>query len=258
MKRIIISADDFGLTEGVTRGIAQSINQGVVSRTSAMMCTGGAQWIARYKGGLEGKIGLHLQLTDGVPLLPPSEVSTLINGRGTFARKRPLLRLENMDPKELEAEWEAQMQALLDLGMQPSHVDTHHNVHRYPKVFNVFLKLASKYQLPARALSPEMAMRLEAKGLLDTQTCLRSSWDKEFTDDLFILHVLGAFRQQNNQGCIEVMCHPGYVDQALRERSHYLDIREKELKVFCDPNLPAKLKKHRLIVEDFNPINATV
>lgn len=257
MKRIIISADDFGLTEGVTRGIAESITQGVVSRTSAMMCTGGARWISQYKAGLEGKIGMHLQLTDGKPLLPEERVSSLTNGKGLFARKRPLLRLETMNPEELEAEWEAQMQALLSLGVKPSHIDTHHNVHRYPKVFAVFLKIADKYQLPARALSPEMAMRLEAKGLLDTKTCLRSSWDKDLTDDLFIMHVLGAFRKQNNEGCIEVMCHPGYVDDALRERSHYLDIREKELEVFCDPKFPAKLRKHYLIVEDFTTVNAT-
>lgn len=256
MKKIIISADDFGLTEGVTKGIAESINNGIVSRTSAMMCTGGAQWISKYKEGLDGKIGLHLQLTDGSPLLPATQVSSLLNGRGLFARKRPLIRLETLNPEELEAEWEAQMQALLDTGVKPSHIDTHHNVHRYPKVFNVFLKLAIKYQLPARALSPEMSMRLKSHGLLGAKSCLRSSWDEHLTDDLFIMQVLGAFRQQSNQGAIEVMCHPGYVDEALKERSHYLAIRERELRVFCDPNLPAKLKKHHIQVESFD--NATV
>jgi len=258
MRRIIISADDFGLTEAVTKGIAESIRKGVVSRTSAMMCTQGAQWISQYKEGLEGKIGLHLQLTDGRPLLPEKQVPSLLNGRGLFARKRPLIRLENLNPVELEAEWEAQMQALLSTGVQPTHIDTHHNVHRYPKVFNVFLKLAIKYQLPARALSPEMAMRLEAHGLLGAKSCLRSSWDENLTDDLFIMQVLGAFRQQANDGLLEVMCHPGYVDQALRERSHYLAIREKELKVFCDPALPAKLKKHRIEVESFDNTTVTV
>ena len=55
MKKLIISADDFGLTESVTKGISESILDGAVTRTSAMMCTNGADWIKKYKNGIDGR-----------------------------------------------------------------------------------------------------------------------------------------------------------------------------------------------------------
>ena len=84
MKQLIINADDFGLTEGVTKGISESILSGTVTRTSALMCTNGSEWIKKYANGLDGKIGLHLQLTDGTPLLPKEEVLSLVDAEGNF------------------------------------------------------------------------------------------------------------------------------------------------------------------------------
>ena len=160
MNQLIISADDFGLTEGVTKGISESILKGAVTRTSAMMCTNGSVWIKKYAKDLDGKIGLHLQLTDGIPLLPPGEVSSLVDSNGNFPKKSK--HLSAVNTKEVEKEWEAQVKALLDLGIKPSHIDTHHNVHRFPKVFKAYYTIAEKYNLSARALSPIMAKKFES------------------------------------------------------------------------------------------------
>lgn len=245
MKQLIISADDFGLTESVTKGISESILNGAVTRTSAMMCTNGADWIKKYKNGIDGKIGLHLQLTDGTPLLPPEEVLSLIDSNGNFPKKKSK-QLDTVNTIEIEKEWEAQMKAILDLGITPSHIDTHHNVHRFPKVFKAYCTIAEKYKLPARTLSPVMAKKFELMGLLGSDYCLQSWFSEDVTNTSLIDHLLNAFQSIKNNGIIELMCHPGYVDQNLELRSHYLQSREKELAIFLDPQLEVLLTKHNI------------
>jgi len=244
MKQLIISADDFGLTEGVTKGIYESIVNGAVTRTSAMMCTNGADWIKKYANGLDGKIGLHLQLTDGIPLLTTEEVLSLVDENGKFPAKSK--QLGALNPEEIEKEWEAQMGALLDLGIIPSHIDTHHNVHRFPKVFKVYCAIAEKYKLPARALSPNMAKKLDSMGLLGSDFCLEKWGGENVTNTSLVNHALSTFRLIENRGTIELMCHPGYVDKNLETRSHYLLAREHELAVFLDPHLKTLLAMHNI------------
>jgi predicted glycoside hydrolase/deacetylase ChbG (UPF0249 family) len=244
MKKLIISADDFGLTEGVTKGISESILDGIVTRTSAMMCTGGADWIKKYANGLDGKIGLHLQLTDGTPLLPKEEVLSLVDAKGNFPAKSK--QLSDVNPVEIEKEWQAQMAALLYLGITPSHIDTHHNVHRFPKIFKVYCAIAEKYKLHARALSPNMAKKLNSMDLLGSDYCLEEWCGENVTSKSLINHTLSAFRSIENDGTIELMCHPGYVDQNLEIRSHYLQAREQELAVFLDPQLKRLLARHNI------------
>lgn len=242
--QLIISADDFGLTEGVTKGISESMLSGAVTRTSAMMCTNGSEWIKKYAKGLGGKIGLHLQLTDGTPMLPTEEVFSLVGSDGRFPAKSK--QLGNVNPEEIEKEWEAQMGAILDLGITPSHIDTHHNVHRFPKVFKVYCAIADKYKLPTRALSPIMAKKLNSMGLLGSDYCYEKWYGEDLTTVNLVNHLIRAFQSIENNGTIELMCHPGYVDQNLELRSHYLQEREKELAIFLDSQLKSLLAKHNI------------
>lgn len=244
MNQLIISADDFGLTESVTKGISESILNGVVTRTSAMMCTNGFTFIKKYAKGLEGKIGIHLQLTDGTPLLDSDLVTSLVDSDGNFPKKSNLLKMVN--PLEVEKEWEAQIKALLDLGIQPSHIDTHHNVHRFPKVFKVYCSIAKKYQLSARALSPIMAKKIDSFGLLGSNYCLETWFGENITCSNLIENLNKAFQSIKNNGTVELMCHPGYVDKNLESRSNYLKAREKELEIFLDPQLKKLLKENNI------------
>jgi len=251
MTQLIISADDFGLTEGVTRGIAESIRNGVVTRTSAMMCTEGSKWIKEFMPGIEGQIGLHLQLTDGRPLLPAAQVPSLVDETGKFPASWRLLG--RMNEVEIRQEWEAQMEALLALGIRPTHLDTHHNTHRFRSVFKVYCEMAQKYNLPTRPLSANMSERLRANGLACADFCMEEWEGEQVTVDSFISHAMGACRKLSKQeAIIEVMCHPGYVDDNLRSRSHYLTAREKELSILCDAQLPDMLNNYEFeLAESF-------
>src|SRR3989442_14684955 len=83
MKELIVNADDFGLTEQVSKGILDVQREGIVTSTT-LMATGGAfdaaVTLARRSPRLSG--GGHLNLTQGTPVLPPSKIPTLVDGRG--------------------------------------------------------------------------------------------------------------------------------------------------------------------------------
>lgn len=137
-RRLFINADDFGLTDGVTAGIAEALAAGVVGATTAMVCPDGAvSRIRRWGRSFAGRVGLHLQLTGGAPCLPPGEIPTLVGADGRFPRKK--VAVVDVNPDEVRREWRAQYQRFLETGLVPSHLDAHHHIHKRPEAFGVFV-----------------------------------------------------------------------------------------------------------------------
>ena len=246
MKKLIVTADDFGITNGVTKGIIEAISSGIVSRTSAMVCTGQDICLQDLPHELFGRIGLHLQLTDGIPISKAGLVPSLITSDGSFPDH--WRHLNDPNPREILIEWENQLGRLRSYGIEPDHVDTHHNVHRFPKIFKAYCAFAKEHRLSTRPLSHNMAKRLRLLGLSDIDLCLESWEGKSQTIETFLSHVMGAFRSIGNSGCIEVMTHPGYADDDLAQRSRLLKERETELAVLCHEELPALLDARRIIL----------
>ena len=105
MRRLFVNADDFGLTEGVSRGILEAMAAGVVGGTTAMVCAAdGPERLARLGSGIAGRVGLHLQLTGGRPCLPPEEIPSLVTEEGLFPRKK--VAVANVDPDAVRREFE--------------------------------------------------------------------------------------------------------------------------------------------------------
>lgn len=241
MKRLLVNADDFGLTARVTEGIAEAMLRGVVSTTTAMVCPPGArEHVTRWAGPLPGRVGLHLQLTDGAPCAEPGSVPSLLQAGGRFPRSwRDLGRL---NPEEVRAEWRAQVERLAGWGVRPSHLDSHHHVHKFPAAFEAYCELAREYDLPARSLSPEMTERLRARGVRCADFCETGWYDGQLTVGEFLDVVERAFARAGGRGTVELMCHPGYADAELAARSKYVGQRERELRALCSPELAAELR----------------
>lgn len=236
MKRLIINADDFGMTGGVTAGIVEAMLRGVVSSTTAMVCLPEAEeHLRRWSHAVEGRVGLHLQLTDGAPCAGPGAVPSLVGGGGRFPRSwrdvgRP-------DPEEIRLEWHAQVRRLLGFGIRPAHLDTHHHVQRLPGVFDAYADIAASYGLPARALTPRMAAALRSRGVACPDYC-ETRWPSGgYGPGEFCALVEGAFRIAGGCGTVELMCHPGHSDEELAAKSTYAAEREEELRALCDPRL---------------------
>lgn len=234
MKWLIVSADDFGMTAGVTRGIIQAIERGVVTSTSAMACRDGSlPLIRRVRTRLSDKIGVHLQLTAGSPVLAPERVPSLVDSSGRFPRR--FGEEIRVDQDEVFGEWSAQIDALVSLGISPTHVDSHHGVHRHPLLLDVYCALARQHGLKARSGCPDLATRITTQGVKCPDLC-EARWTMSGgTLETLCDRLRTALSQVGEDCVVELVTHPGYVDRELHHVSSYADGRAEELTVLCAP-----------------------
>ena len=237
---VVINADDFGLTEGVCAGIVKAIQAGGVTATTAMACVPGAvERLKRWAPKIPGRIGAHLQLTSGAPVLPPERVPSLVQDAGQFPAIRKQVRAPRTE--EILFEWRAQIELLLCTGVELTHLDSHHHIHCLPAALPAFCELAKQYGLPARALDAGTTRTLRTAGVPCVSNTLTDWYGGELSVGSLVNVLKEGRRESPEAGSFEVMCHPGFVDGGLRLLSRYVDDREKELAVLCDGALQQEL-----------------
>lgn len=167
---LIVNADDLGLSDGVTEGIVRAWRDGVVTSTSALVNIDGApERIAATRAEHPDlPIGLHLNITDGRPVLPPEKVPTLVDRDGRFHSIDDIPKhLLNIAADELAAELRAQAELLTSIGVRFTHIDYHqHIVVLYTPFYRHVMELAKEYNVPLRQPVPASltgALRLESK-----------------------------------------------------------------------------------------------
>lgn len=187
MGRLIVNADDFGLTSGVNRAIEELHRIGVLSSATLMAraaATDEAIGISIATPSLS--VGCHVVLVDGEPVLPAAQIPTLIDKRtgcfhlslASFLRK---LLTGRIRPSEIEAEAGAQIRLLQDRGLPLTHLDTHKHTHIFPAVLRPLLRAAQKVGIHCirNPFEPEWAVRASPRASL-----LRSA-------EVFVLRRLG-------------------------------------------------------------------
>lgn len=156
--RLIINADDFGLTPGINRAIAELHDAGAL--TSATLMANGpafedAVQIARARPNLG--VGCHVVLTDGEPVSPAAEIPSLVDPRAPHrAQLRPSLTdfhlavlTGRVKPVDIEAETYAQISRLQSAGICITHLDTHKHTHLLPSIARVIVSAAERLGIPA-------------------------------------------------------------------------------------------------------------
>lgn len=155
MKFLIVNADDLGKDPGILRAVSELVDLGVVSSVSCM--TSMSSWpqaAAFLRDHPEVGAGVHLNFNDGKPLLPTSQVPSLVGDDGFFLSDQQILRsFRRGTTDQLRAEFMAQIDRyVLDTGRQPDHLDNHCTVsYIRPDRFRVTVDLAREYHLPIRA-----------------------------------------------------------------------------------------------------------
>ena len=151
MRRIIVNADDLGLTRGVNRAIFETISQGIVTSTTLMANSAAFDdAVERARSLADEKrpsVGCHVLLVDGEPISPAASVKTLLqDGAWTFrANLMPFVSSAargKISGAEIEAEAAAQFRKLQAAGVSISHFDTHKHTHIFPAVFQPLLRAA--------------------------------------------------------------------------------------------------------------------
>jgi hypothetical protein len=239
-RRLIVNADDFGRTPGVNAGTLEAHRRGIVTSATVMVLEAAAEaGIAAAKAQAPGlDLGLHIVLTGGgPPASPQGEVPGLAPG-GRLARNAEALA-PGLDREEVRREIVAQIARFERFaGRLPSHLDSHHHAALHPDIEPVFAVVARERSLPVRASSSAARERLRKAGLR--------------TPDSFLDGFYGAGATAENlrrileglpDGTSELMCHPGFPDEALTRGSTYAAERAREVEVLCDPNLPALLAR---------------
>jgi predicted glycoside hydrolase/deacetylase ChbG (UPF0249 family) len=226
VKRLVVNADDFGRTPGVNQGIVEAHRRGVVTSTTMMVAYPAAEEAARLaRDNPRLGVGLHLAVTGGAPILPASQVPSLVDALGRFAAKPE--GLSAVHPYDVLAEARAQLKRFRELmGRLPTHLDSHHHSHQVPAVLEAVVTIAWETGLPVRSLSYEMRSRLRREGIPTTDRFVQSFFDQGVSTEglLRLLGDLGA-------GTTELMCHPAIVDDELRAASGYAEPRTRELEV---------------------------
>jgi predicted glycoside hydrolase/deacetylase ChbG (UPF0249 family) len=153
VKKLIVNADDFGLSKGTTDAIIDCHINGIITSTTLMSNMPSAEYaVSRAKAFPNLSIGLHLNLTEGKPLTDPDKVDNLIDSNGNFlsASKQRRNLISNEKAKEqVYRELEAQLKRALDLGVHITHFDSHNGTHKKPAVLNAIIKLHKLYGIPA-------------------------------------------------------------------------------------------------------------
>ena len=148
MQRLIVNADDFGLTTGVNRAIIECHQRGIVSSTT-LMATGAqlAEAVQLAAALPTLGAGCHVVLVDGEPLLPPNEVRSLLApGTDRFYQTATEILMAQARGKfkanEIEAEAGAQFARLKKLGVRLTHFDAHKHTHMFPRILRPLLRAA--------------------------------------------------------------------------------------------------------------------
>jgi predicted glycoside hydrolase/deacetylase ChbG (UPF0249 family) len=159
---VIINADDFGLSSSVNRAILCGIEQGLVTSTSIMANMPGfeeAVGLVRDRDELRGRVGVHLNLTEGRPLSQPILSCQLFcgaDGLFYFKRQHPLFLLEKPVKAAAYEELRMQLQKVVAAGITPTHLDSHHHIHSEWAVVPLVRRLAQEFRIPRIRLTRNM------------------------------------------------------------------------------------------------------
>jgi predicted glycoside hydrolase/deacetylase ChbG (UPF0249 family) len=250
-KQIIVNADDYGRTSGVSSGIRSAHLHGIVTSTTAMMnmpaIENDLEVACRECPNLG--LGVHLVLTSGNPLLPARQTTTLTGGKSHFPSPLQLIvNMPDMDPDQVRSEWGAQIQKFIRLtGKKPDHLDSHHHTSYFSEsLFQIMLELAMDLDCgirpPLAEGGSDLPLDLPAelgKQAMDFVPSLLKRFRPRHPDNFFSSFFDKAATSDNllnilshlPPGTSEIMCHPGYSNHELMEGSSYNIQREAELDV---------------------------
>jgi hypothetical protein len=218
---LIVNADDFGLTPGVSAGILSAHRVGIVTSTTALV--NGAISPDQVRAAIDSGIGigLHVNLTLGTPL---TRAPSIVDRAGRFIRDARHAAARAA-AGAVEREIEAQIERFAALfGRRPTHLDTHHHVGLLPPVREIVLAWAARLGVAVRSQNPMARGMARSAGLATPDHFFGESGPGPYwTPGRTIAHL-----RRLPPGVSEFMAHPGYCDDRL-SYSRYGRQRETEL-----------------------------
>ena len=277
MRRLIVNADDFGLTSGVNRAITEGNRSGIVTSATLMAnarVSDAAIDLAKMQPSL--KTGCHVVLIDGVPLA--ENLPSLTNGSSRFRTSLKQFAIaavrKQIAVEEIQREVEAQIRKIQSRGITLTHVDSHKHTHMFPHVLRPVLRASKacgiravrnpfepRRSWPAAMVLGSPGLWLRSAGVMAFQIFaaeFRRALNEEgmvSTDGTVGIAVTGMLDQQKllrilealPEGTWELVCHPGYSDADLQAAGTRLtQSREIELSALTSEETRKALARHQI------------
>lgn len=226
MRYLIVNADDFGASRGVNRGILEAHRDGILTSTSWMADMPAAAEAAAERRRSPGlSVGLHAQFTD--------------------EGERAVVDFDDRAACRAVLWWQFE-RFVESFGRLPTHLDSHHNVHRDARLLPLFVELSERHGLPLRGHSPARYF-----------SSFYGQWDGEtHLEQVSVENLLRMLEAEAREGVTELSCHPGYVDSEFR--SLYAVEREVELRTLCDPCVRPFLEERGIRLIGFGDLPSLV
>jgi predicted glycoside hydrolase/deacetylase ChbG (UPF0249 family) len=272
-KRLIVNADDLGMSHGITDGIFLAHRYGLVTSASLMANMPAAEYAAARLAKVPRLgVGAHLNICAGRPLLSPKEIPSLVGANGRFHTAAVMIHklwTWGAAGREIEAEFRAQIRWMKDRGVVPTHADSHRHMHIYPAAVAPFRRaLAAEGISCARALRASVwprgrlldresiggphegplvrrlsvqAYRGALQWIVFRKLDMPDGRVSFLSRDRHDLSVLGerwkAAIENLPAGTFELACHPGLFERGFSEADAIRTQREEELRWLTNRDL---------------------
>ncbi|MEA3076096.1 MAG: hypothetical protein QOF60_1004 [Actinomycetota bacterium] len=269
-KLLIVNADDYGLTEAVSRGILKAHADGIVTSTSILTLAPGFNTSAKWLVGEDSLgVGVHLAAVgeDG-PLLQAKEIPSLVDAKGRLPRNwRAFIAKAvtgRIDPDDLRKEFKAQIEAVEQLGITPDHLDTHQHLHLWPLVRQVVLDLAEDKGIKAvrvpratttfpgkgvNRLADQLAKAADARNIAHPGDA--AGVDEAGAMDATRIARALARLAATNAKAVELSCHPGEHDDPDRARYEWGYSWGEELAALTAPATKHHVERHGFVLATY-------
>jgi chitin disaccharide deacetylase len=288
MKKLILNADDFGMTRGVNDGIIRAHRDGIL--TSATLMANGEAFddaVERARTSKELGVGCHLVLVGGKCVAPKDSVASLVDAGGNLPDSLPLFVAKVSSgiirAEEIERELRAQIQRIRAAGIEPTHLDTHKHTHAHPRVMEALGRVAKECGIArvrkpienlrdswdtsqaggqgvsmqilaagaVRAIAPQFTAISKKYGLISPDHFLGLAMTGQLSPTV-LRGIIGTIAD----GTTEIMLHPGMCDADLaRSGSRLQKQREDELHGLLDPGVRSAVTERGIRLISYRELN---
>jgi chitin disaccharide deacetylase len=278
LNRLIITADDFGLSEPVNAAIEEAHRRGILTATSLMVGAAAvADAVARARRLPNLRVGLHVVLTDGRPVSPRADVPGLLDDKGNFRNDLPLYGAQiTFDPavkRQIEREIAAQFEAYRATGLPLDHVDGHRHFQLHPVIARAIVTIGRRHGMKAlrvplepwptiAAIDPGAGRRLgrvvapwavwlrrrvRGAGLVTADAVFGLAWSGAMTKER-----LAALLHRLPPGLVEIYFHPATENSFLGAAPGYR--YTDEFAALCDADCVAAVHQSGYAVGGYSDV----
>jgi predicted glycoside hydrolase/deacetylase ChbG (UPF0249 family) len=259
---LFVNADDFGMCHAVNEAIIRSLEEGIVGSTSVMIpCPWALHALTWLQEAPDVGFGVHLTSVSEQPVYRwgpttcRTEVPSLVDETGCFYPESRIDEfLDKVDVTELEREYRAQIERVLDVGLRPTHLDSHCAIHtRREEIFEMTLGLARQYGVPLRAYHRPFIEKLRRRGYPTNDHDLMDSYD---LDPVGKAARYARMLRDLPIGLSEWALHPGVDDAELRAAVPSWRVRQSDFDFVVSQEAKGILQEEGIILVDYRALRA--